>query len=89
MIRWTFGLSVTYAAIVGFLMIMKNQSVSAFFFLADDVVYGAVTAYAVDAVSGIGSSLPLLEAPEDQRGLPVHRHSGLSFLLVPESGPRR
>ena len=47
MIRWTFGLSVTYAAIVGLLMIMKNQSVSALFFWLMTFCTGAVTAYAV------------------------------------------
>ena len=54
MIRWTFGLSVTYAAIVGFLMIMKNQSVSALFFWLMTFCVGAVTAYAVE--SRIGNS---------------------------------
>jgi succinate dehydrogenase cytochrome b556 subunit len=48
MIRRTFGLSVTYAAIVGLLMIMKNQSVSAFFFWLMTFCIGAVTAYAVE-----------------------------------------
>ena len=48
MIRWTFGLSVTYAAIVGFLMIVKNQSVSALFFWLITFCVGAVTAYAVE-----------------------------------------
>ncbi|MDP1992040.1 MAG: hypothetical protein Q8K00_13575 [Syntrophales bacterium] len=54
MIRWTFGLSVTYAVIVGFLMIMKNQSVSALFFWLMTFCTGAVTAYAVE--SRIGNS---------------------------------
>ena len=49
MIRWTFGLSVTYAAIVGLLMIMKNQSVSALFFWLMTFCTGTVTAYAVAA----------------------------------------
>lgn len=48
MIRWTFGLSVTYAAIVGLLMVMKNQSVSALFFWLMTFCIGAVTAYAVE-----------------------------------------
>jgi len=48
MIRWTFGLSVTYAAIVGLLLIMKNQSVSALFFWLMTFCTGAVTAYAVE-----------------------------------------
>jgi succinate dehydrogenase hydrophobic anchor subunit len=47
MIRWTFGLSVTYAAIVGLLMIMKNQSVSAFFFWLIAFSLGAIAAYVV------------------------------------------
>jgi len=47
MIRWTFGLSVTYAAIVGLLMIMKNQSVSAFFFWLMAFFSGAIAAYVV------------------------------------------
>jgi succinate dehydrogenase hydrophobic anchor subunit len=47
MIRWTFGLSVTYAAIVGLLMIIKNQSVSALFFWLTTFFSGAVAAYVV------------------------------------------
>jgi succinate dehydrogenase hydrophobic anchor subunit len=47
MIRWTFGLSATYAAIVGLLMMMKNQRVSGFFFWLMAFFSGAVTAYAV------------------------------------------
>jgi len=47
MIRWTFGLSATYAAIVGLLMIMKNQRVSAFFFWLMAFFSGAVAAYVV------------------------------------------
>jgi succinate dehydrogenase cytochrome b556 subunit len=47
MIRWTFGLSVTYAAIVGLLMIMKNQSVSALFFWLMAFFSGAIAAYVV------------------------------------------
>jgi succinate dehydrogenase hydrophobic anchor subunit len=54
MIRWTFGLSVTYAAIIGLLMIMKNQSVSPLFFWLMIFCTGAVTAYAVE--SRIGKS---------------------------------
>jgi len=52
MIRWTFGLSVTYAAIVGLLMIMKNQSVSPLFFWLMTFCIGAVTAYAVESRIG-------------------------------------
>jgi len=47
MIRWTFGLSVTYAAIVGLLMIMKNQSVSALFFWLTAFFSTAIAAYVV------------------------------------------
>jgi succinate dehydrogenase cytochrome b556 subunit len=47
MTRWTFGLSVTYAAIVGFLMLVKNQSVSAFFFWLMAFCTGAIAAYVV------------------------------------------
>jgi succinate dehydrogenase hydrophobic anchor subunit len=47
MIRWTFGLSVTYAAMVGLLMIMKNQSVSALFFWLMTFFSGAMAAYVV------------------------------------------
>ena len=54
MIRWTFGLSVMYAAIVGLLMIVKNQSVSALFFWLMTFFTGSVTAYAVE--SRIGKS---------------------------------
>jgi succinate dehydrogenase hydrophobic anchor subunit len=52
MIRWTFGLSVTYAAIVGLLMIMKNQSISPLFFWLMTFCIGAVTAYAVESLIG-------------------------------------
>lgn len=54
MIRWTFGLCVTYAVIVGLLMIMKNQSVSPFFFGLITFGLGVVTASAVE--SHIGKS---------------------------------
>ena len=47
MIRWTFGLSAAYAAMVGLMMIMKNQSVSAFFFWLMTFFFGAVAAYVV------------------------------------------
>jgi succinate dehydrogenase hydrophobic anchor subunit len=47
-IRWIFGLSTAYAAIVGLLMILKNQSVSALFFWLITFCIGAVTAYAVE-----------------------------------------
>ncbi|HSB05575.1 MAG TPA: hypothetical protein VLK23_10305 [Thermodesulfobacteriota bacterium] len=47
MTRWTFGLSVTYAVIVGLLMIMKNQSISAFFFWLMAFFSGVIAAYVV------------------------------------------
>lgn len=47
MVRWTFGLSVAYAAMAGFLMITKNQSASALFFWLTAFFAGALTAYAV------------------------------------------
>jgi succinate dehydrogenase hydrophobic anchor subunit len=47
MIRWTFGLSVSYAAILGLLMIMNSQSASAVFFWLLAFFAGVVTAYAV------------------------------------------
>ncbi len=47
MIRWTFGLSVMYVAIVGLLMIMKNQSVSSFFFWLMAFFFGTIAAYIV------------------------------------------
>jgi succinate dehydrogenase hydrophobic anchor subunit len=47
MIRWIFGLSAAYAAMVGLLMMMKNQSVSAFFFWLMALSLGAVAAYVV------------------------------------------
>ena len=89
LIRWTFGLSVMYAAIVGLLMIMKNQSVSALFFWLVTFCVGVVAAYVVESRIGNSRHSILLEAPEDQRGLPFHNRSGLFFLLVPESGSRR
>jgi succinate dehydrogenase hydrophobic anchor subunit len=47
MIRWIFGLSVAYAAMVGLMMMMKNQQVSAFFFWLTAFFSGAIAAYAV------------------------------------------
>ena len=47
MIRWIFGLSAAYAAMVGLMMIMKNQSMSAFFFWLMAFFSGAVAAYVV------------------------------------------
>jgi succinate dehydrogenase hydrophobic anchor subunit len=47
MIRWIFGLSAAYAAIVGLLMIIKNQRVSAFFFWLMAFFFGAIAAYVV------------------------------------------
>ncbi len=47
MIRWTFGLSVSYAALLGLLMIMKNQSAAAVFFGWLAFFAGVVTAYTV------------------------------------------
>src|SRR4030043_1495095 len=52
MIRWTFGLSVTYAAILGLLMIMKNQSMSAFFFGLMTFFSGAIPAYVAASRTG-------------------------------------
>lgn len=47
MIRWIFGLSAAYAAMVGLMMIMNNQLVSAFFFWLMALFFGAVAAYVV------------------------------------------
>ena len=47
MIRWIFGLSAAYAAMVGLMMIIKNQRVSAFFFWLMAFFSGAVAAYVV------------------------------------------
>ena len=47
MIRWIFGLSAAYAAMVGLLMVMKNQRVSPFFFWLMAFSLGAMTAYVV------------------------------------------
>jgi len=47
MIRWTFGLSAAYAAMVGLMMVMKNQGVSAFFFWLMAFFSGAIAAYVV------------------------------------------
>ena len=54
MIRWTFGLSAAYAAMVGLLMIMKNQNVSAFFFWLMTFFAGVVTAFIVDSRAAKG-----------------------------------
>jgi succinate dehydrogenase/fumarate reductase cytochrome b subunit len=47
MIRWIFGLSAAYAAMVGLLMMMKNQRVSPFFFWLMAFSLGAIPAYVV------------------------------------------
>lgn len=47
MIRWTFGLSAAYAAMVGLMMVMKNQHVSALFFWLMAFFSGAIAAYIV------------------------------------------
>jgi succinate dehydrogenase hydrophobic anchor subunit len=47
MIRWIFGLSAAYAAMVGLMMVMKNQRASAFFFWLMAFSLGAIAAYLV------------------------------------------
>ncbi len=47
MIRWIFGLSAAYAAMVGLMITMKNQNVSAFFFWLMAFFTGAIAAYVV------------------------------------------
>lgn len=47
MIRWICGLTAAYAAMVGLMIIMKNQRVSAFFFWLVAFFFGAVAAYIV------------------------------------------
>ncbi len=54
MVRWTFGLSAAYAVIAGLLIIVKNQSVSAFFFWLMTFFAGAVTAFVVDSRTAKG-----------------------------------
>jgi succinate dehydrogenase hydrophobic membrane anchor protein len=46
-IRWIFGLSAAYVAMVGLMMVMKNQRVSAFFFWLIAFFSGAIVAYVV------------------------------------------
>jgi succinate dehydrogenase hydrophobic anchor subunit len=47
MIRWIFGLSAAYVAMVGLMMLMKNQRASAFFFWLVAFFSGAIVAYVV------------------------------------------
>jgi succinate dehydrogenase hydrophobic anchor subunit len=47
MLRWIFGLSAAYAAMVGLMMVMKNQRVSPFFFWLMAISLGAIAAYVV------------------------------------------
>ena len=47
MIRWIFGLSAMYAAMVGLMMAMNNQRVSAFFFWLMALSLGAIVTYVV------------------------------------------
>jgi succinate dehydrogenase/fumarate reductase cytochrome b subunit len=47
MIRWVFGLSAAYAAMVGLMIMMKNQRVSALFFWLMAFFSGAIAAYVI------------------------------------------
>ena len=47
MTRWVFGLSAAYAAMVGLMMMTKNQHTSAFFFWLMAFFFGAIAAYVV------------------------------------------
>jgi succinate dehydrogenase hydrophobic anchor subunit len=47
MVRWIFSLSAAYAAMVGLMMVMKNQHVSPFFFWLMAFFSGAIAAYVV------------------------------------------
>jgi succinate dehydrogenase hydrophobic anchor subunit len=47
MTRWAFGLNAVYAAMVGLMMVMENQRVSAFFFWLMAISLGAISAYIV------------------------------------------
>jgi succinate dehydrogenase hydrophobic anchor subunit len=47
MVRWIFGLSAAYAGMVGLMMLMKNQRVSAFFFWLTAFFFGTISAYIV------------------------------------------
>jgi len=47
MIRWIFGLSAAYVAMVGLMMVTKNQRASAFFFWLMAFFSGAIVAYVV------------------------------------------
>lgn|GEM_PF-248040 len=49
MVRWVFGLSAAYAAMVGLLIVVKNQTASAFFFWLMTFFAGAVAAFVVDS----------------------------------------
>jgi succinate dehydrogenase hydrophobic membrane anchor protein len=58
MVRWTFGLTVLYAAVFGLLILLKNQSVSPFFFWLLFLVAGLLVAYGVGArLRGSGHTL--------------------------------
>jgi succinate dehydrogenase / fumarate reductase cytochrome b subunit len=47
MIRWIFGLTAAYAAMVGLMMLMGNQRVSTFFFWLTAFFFGAIAVYVV------------------------------------------
>jgi succinate dehydrogenase hydrophobic anchor subunit len=47
MVRWIFGLSVAYAAMIGLMMVVNNQHASAFFFWLIAFSLGAIAAYVV------------------------------------------
>jgi succinate dehydrogenase cytochrome b556 subunit/succinate dehydrogenase hydrophobic membrane anchor protein len=51
MVRWTFGLTALYAAVFGLLILLKNQSVSPFFFWLLFLLAALLSAY------GVGSRL--------------------------------
>ena len=47
MMRWIFGLAAAYAAMVGLMIVMKNQRVSTFFFWLMALSLGAIAGYVV------------------------------------------
>jgi len=49
LIRWTFGLTALYAAVLGLLILLKNQTVSPFFFWIFFILIALLAAYAVGA----------------------------------------
>ena len=89
MIRWIFGLSAAYAAMVGLLMMMKNQRVSAFFFWLMAFSLGAIAAYVVASRIWKKRHSVLWKLQRISGAFLFITVPAYTLILVPESGRSR